>query len=124
MSKPSKAIPGIAKGDLVWVCIDGDAAGNRVSHIDGDVDRGRVSRVYKSFPDMLVDVLNARGKRVETVYRTGSDEGINWWRTDSDAAGPMRQSRRARMVRAIEDKRRRLAEAEAELAAFDAEVQS
>lgn len=111
MNRPSKAIPGIAKGDLVWV------------RVDGDVARGRVSRVYKSYPDMFVDVLNARGRRVETVYRMGSDEGSNWWRTEADAAEPIRQSRRAWMVMAIEDKRRRLAEAEAELAAFDAEVQ-
>lgn len=109
MSRPSKSIPGIAKGDIIWV------------RIDGDVARGRVSRVYKSGPDMFVDVLNARGRRVETVYRTGPDEGSNWWRTDIDAAGQIRQSRRAWMVRVIEDKRRRLAEAEAELVAFDAE---
>lgn len=111
MSRESKAIPGIAKGDNVWVRCHGDDR----------VRPGRVSRIYTSAPEMFVAVLDSRGRPVETVFRMGADEGRSWWRTEADAAGPARQGRRAEMVRTIEYKRRMLAEAEAKLAAFDAE---
>ena len=68
MSKTSKAIPGLAVGDDVWV-LDWP--------VEGRAARARVSWVHKGRPAFRAKV--GRGTREYIAH----EEGVQWWRTEA-----------------------------------------
>lgn len=134
MSRPSKAIPGLAVGDTVWLADWWKAI------------PARVLCAYKTTGKALVAWGDAQPATGAIYY---FNESVQWWRTEAEAKSALREKRRAHLVRSREEVQRelrrtlearavemrrseereacinaQLAELDAALAELDAEVQS
>lgn len=94
MSRPSKAIPGLAVGDEVWV-LDWP--------VEGRAARARVSWVHKGRPAFRAKV--GRGTREYTDH----EEGVQWWRTEAAMNAARRDSRRMALESGVQFAREVLA---------------
>ena len=81
----TKAIPGLAAGDTVWLAKNG-----------ADVIAARVLRAYKTMGKALVVWFDGQAHE-GAIFDW--NESADWWRTEADARNLLRKNRRVRLAR-------------------------